>query len=203
MKISAGNVWPATRRGRLAGDALAASVAKLAEEAAQIEGSLAAARKKFDELDADSSGALEQGEIEKLAQWVFAQFHPDGEPMSPQQQDSEMAKLMELDTNKDGKLDFDEFSGWFDETAQKIFQFKREQRWLAAEAAKAADAAQAAQKKKKAGEGQEATARRGAQIQNAAAAAAAKRGLYAVTAGFLFTFAGCECSSSLCVVVRS
>ena len=28
-------------------------------------------------------------------------------------------------------------------------------------------------------------------------------GLYAVTAGFLFTFAGCECSSSLCVVVRS
>ena len=107
----------------------------------------------------------------------------------------------ELDTNKDGKLDFSEFSGWFDETAQKIFQFKHEQRWLQAEAAKAADAAQAAQKKK-AGEGPPATAQRGVQIQNAAAAAAAKRGLYAVTAGFLFTFAGCECSSSLCVSVR-
>eukprot|EP01045_Picozoa_sp_COSAG04_P032701 COSAG04_NODE_6499_length_1313_cov_3.001647_1_plen_237_part_10 len=112
----------------------AAMAAKGAEEAAEIDAQLQKAKAKFDELDTDKSGALEAGEIEKLAQWVFAQFHPDGEPMSPQQRDSELATLMELDTNKDGKLDFEEFGGWFAETAQQIFLYQHEQRWLQNEA---------------------------------------------------------------------
>ena len=91
------------------------------------------AHELFLHVDADKSGALEQGEIEKLAQWVFGQFHPDGEQMSPQQQDSQMAKLMELDVNHDGKIDFGEFGDWFNETAKSIYQYQHEQGWLARE----------------------------------------------------------------------
>ena len=102
------------------------------EQPKQIKAHLQKAKEKFDELDADDSGALESGEIEKLAQWVFGQFHPD-EQMSPQQQDSQMAKLMELDVNHDGKIDFGEFGDWFNETAKSIYQYQHEQGWLARE----------------------------------------------------------------------
>jgi len=103
------------------------------EQPKQIKAHLQKAKEKFDELDADDSGALESGEIEKLAQWVFGQFHPDGEQMSPQQQDSQMAKLMGLDVNHDGKIDFGEFGDWFNETAKSIYQYQHEQGWLARE----------------------------------------------------------------------
>ncbi len=135
----------------------------------EIKEHLKKAKKKFDALDADDSGALETEEIKKLAEWVFAQFHDDGEKMSEQQQDSEMAKLMELDTNKDGKLDFEEFGDWFNDTAKAIFQHNHEKRWLQREAEKKAAAEKRAEERAKAAEEKEAAEK--ARAEEAAAAA--------------------------------
>ena len=135
----------------------------------EIKEHLKKAKKKFDELDVDDSGALETEEIKKLAEWVFGEFHADGEKMSEQQCDSEMAKLMELDTNKDGKLDFEEFGDWFNDTAKAIFQHNHEKRWLQREAEKKAAAEKRAAERAKAAEEKEAAEK--ARAEEAAAAA--------------------------------
>ena len=43
-----------------------------------------AAQKKFEELDADQSGVLEDEEIYELAEWVWKSFRPNQEPSESQ-----------------------------------------------------------------------------------------------------------------------
>ena len=75
---------------------------------------LTKAKKKFNELDADGNGVLEGNELNDLTMWSWAQFHPGGVPLTEEAQTVQSAKLIKkLDTNGDGMMDFDEFSGWF------------------------------------------------------------------------------------------
>eukprot|EP00658_Telonema_sp_P-2_P035071 TRINITY_DN25556_c0_g1_i3.p1 TRINITY_DN25556_c0_g1~~TRINITY_DN25556_c0_g1_i3.p1 ORF type:complete len:334 (+),score=66.25 TRINITY_DN25556_c0_g1_i3:113-1114(+) len=55
---------------------------------------LSRARKKFDSLDADSNGVLRGEELLALSRWLWDSFHPDGEPLSAEQQQSEGDKLL-------------------------------------------------------------------------------------------------------------
>ena len=64
-----------------------------------------AGRAKFDELDKDGSGLLENAELLDVAAWVISSF---GEAASSIE-DAKMRMMQRLDTNKDGKLDFEEF----------------------------------------------------------------------------------------------
>ena len=75
---------------------------------------LTKAKKKFNELDADGNGVLEGNELNELTMWSWAQFHPGGVPLTEEAKMVQSAKLIKkLDTNGDGMMDFDEFSGWF------------------------------------------------------------------------------------------
>jgi CRP-like cAMP-binding protein len=79
------------------------------------------ARKKFDALDRDRSGALDGEELHELAMWVFASFHPGGQELSVPEREQEAQKIVaQLDANGDGKLDFSEFAEWFIETCTRI-----------------------------------------------------------------------------------
>jgi len=63
------------------------------------------AREKFDELDTDKSNFLENAELIKVAEWVISSF--GGVTTTLEEAKSRM--LQRIDSNKDGKLDFDEF----------------------------------------------------------------------------------------------
>lgn len=78
---------------------------------------LALAREKFAEFDANHSGYLDGDEMLILADWVWSVFSLDGSKI--RQIDSIRAKnrlLSKFDANSDGKLDFEEFALWFLET---------------------------------------------------------------------------------------
>ena len=51
---------------------------------------MARAQKKFAQLDADGSGKLQGEELAALAQWVFASFQPEKDPLLD---DAELAQL--------------------------------------------------------------------------------------------------------------
>ena len=71
------------------------------------------AHKKFDQLDLDGNGTLEEDELLRLANWVWNSFHPNGAPLSNAERQVEKDKLlMRLDTNEDQKMDFEEFADW-------------------------------------------------------------------------------------------
>ena len=71
------------------------------------------ARKKFDQLDLDGNGTLEEDELLRLANWVWNSFHPNGAPLGNAERQVEKDKLlMRLDTNEDQKMDFEEFADW-------------------------------------------------------------------------------------------
>ena len=60
---------------------------------------------KFNELDTDRSGMLENAELLQVAEWVISSF---GETASSLE-DAKARMMQRLDVNKDGKLDFEEF----------------------------------------------------------------------------------------------
>ena len=71
------------------------------------------AQKKFDQMDLDGSGALEENELLRLADWVWNSFNPGGCALSDEERVCEKDKLLQrLDNNADQKMDFDEFSDW-------------------------------------------------------------------------------------------
>ena len=91
-----------------------------------IDRELKRARKKFEQMDVDGSGALEAAEMEKLAMWVFDSFHPGGEPLAAERRQQEAQKLLgRMDADGDGRLDFDEFAAWFTRTCQSIGTYRR------------------------------------------------------------------------------
>lgn len=72
------------------------------------------ANKKFEEFDVDKSGHLESAELDQVVEWTMSAFS-DSDPKSYK------AKLIErIDTNKDGKLDRNEFMKLFDEYLTRI-----------------------------------------------------------------------------------
>ena len=84
------------------------------------------ARKKFNQLDKDGSGALDGDEMHELALWVFSSFHPGDEPLPPERREKEAAKLKKrLDKDGDGTLDFEEFAAWFKRTCEGIQRFRK------------------------------------------------------------------------------
>ena len=69
-----------------------------------MHGLIPKARDLFDQMDKDNSGTLEREELNALAQWVFSNFHPEGEVLSDEQRNTEAEKLMKrLDKNEDGR----------------------------------------------------------------------------------------------------
>ena len=71
---------------------------------------IAAAKKKFEELDVDKSGFLEKPEIDTLMKEVLSHYVEK----SPEEREKFQVTLInKIDTNKDGKLDFAEFSSLF------------------------------------------------------------------------------------------
>ena len=89
----------------------------------EVAKELRRAQKKFRIMDKDGSSTLTGDEIEALAAWVFASFHPGGEPMSAEQKTGEATKIRnKCDANGDGAISFDEFSLWFQNTADEIYR---------------------------------------------------------------------------------
>ena len=75
---------------------------------------LGRAQKKFDQLDTNSDGMLDERELLGLADWVWGSFHPGGRPLSQQERRAEADKLLgRLDANQDQQMDFDEFADWW------------------------------------------------------------------------------------------
>ena len=97
----------------------------------------------------DGNGVLEKEELLHLADWVWEMFHPDSKPLSKKLEVRLGHKLLyRCDSNHDGKMTFDEFSGWFTSTIADINRFRRE--YAHRKKAKAAAAAAAAAAKEKA-----------------------------------------------------
>lgn len=70
------------------------------------------AKSKFEELDADHSGALEREELDSLVSWVL-ESHV--EKTKEQKANFKNLLLTRIDVNKDGKLDITEFTDLFAE----------------------------------------------------------------------------------------
>lgn len=94
--------------------------------AVAVDPMLERAKKKFDQLDADGSGVLEGAELQALGEWVWSNFHPDGQPLSEAEKSEQGQKLLHrLDANTDGSMSFDEFGAWFNNTHAAIQRFRR------------------------------------------------------------------------------
>jgi len=83
------------------------------------------AKAKFRELDKDGSDSLEGDELVALAGWVWSSYHPEGVACSAEEKAAMVEKLMHrLDANEDGKLSFDEFEDYFEETAEAMRRYR-------------------------------------------------------------------------------
>ena len=76
-----------------------------------------AADNKFDELDTDKSGFLENDELVKVAEWVMSEF---GDKLGTDPTNVRKKIMTRLDANGDGKLDREEFSILFKITLQRM-----------------------------------------------------------------------------------
>lgn len=91
-----------------------------------LDKQIARAKKKFQQMDIDGNGVLDKEELLNLADWVFESFTPGGRRLSQDEKDMEVARIMATaDTDGDGLLEFDEFEGWFRETAARIYEQQR------------------------------------------------------------------------------
>jgi len=86
---------------------------------------LGRAKTKFDHFDIDKSGTLGSDEVLELADWVWNNFEPDGEPLTQSQRLNLANKLLEkYDDDGDGMLSFEEFVDWFLETHEFLEEAK-------------------------------------------------------------------------------
>jgi Ca2+-binding EF-hand superfamily protein len=100
------------------------------KERVLVEKELKRAKKKFERMDKDGNGTLDSEEVQGLAHWVFASFHPGEESLggggAGKQLEDMVARLTKrLDKDGDGRLDFDEFAAWFTRMCEDIYQFRR------------------------------------------------------------------------------
>jgi len=85
------------------------------------------ADKKFRELDLDESGILEGVELHALAAWAWASFRP-GEVISAGETRTETARILtQCDRDGSGTVSREEFGEWYEQTAEEIFKFKKEE----------------------------------------------------------------------------
>jgi len=80
------------------------------------------ARARFDELDVDKSGFLENKELEKVVQWVMESF---GTKLGTDPEVVKAKMMQRLDANKDGKLDPNEFQVLFLAVVQRMGLMQR------------------------------------------------------------------------------
>jgi len=85
------------------------------------------AQDKFEELDVDGSGQLEDRELFSLAEWVWKSFRP-GQNITEEDAAKEAAKIMRrCDTNGDGSLDGEEFRAYYAQTSEAMIKFNKKQ----------------------------------------------------------------------------
>lgn len=95
------------------------------------ESDIKQARAKFEELDVDNSGTLKGPEMKKLADWVSKHCHKisPGEDIYGHRLDRLGKHLMEqLDVNKDGEVEFDEFVNWYTTTNNQTMELSQAER---------------------------------------------------------------------------
>ena len=80
------------------------------------------ARARFDELDVDKSGYLENKELEKVTLWVLESF---GSKLGTDTETVKTKMMQRLDANKDGKLDPEEFQVLFLAIVQRMGLLQR------------------------------------------------------------------------------
>jgi calmodulin len=78
---------------------------------------VAAAKKKFEELDVDKSGFLETPEIETLMKEVLSHYV---EKSIEEREKFQVTLINKIDTNKDGKLDLNEFTKLWEEMMARL-----------------------------------------------------------------------------------
>ena len=73
------------------------------------------AKLRFIDLDTDGDGVLDRTEVPALVGWVWSNFKPSDAPLSREEEQTHSAYLMALcDKNRDGLINFGEFSRWFE-----------------------------------------------------------------------------------------
>jgi calmodulin len=80
------------------------------------------ARARFDEIDVDKSGYLENKELDKVTQWVMDSF---GSKLGTDPETVRAKMMQRLDANKDGKLDPNEFEMLFLAIVQRMGMMQR------------------------------------------------------------------------------
>jgi Ca2+-binding EF-hand superfamily protein len=92
---------------------------------AVVDRVLSKAEKKFNKFDRDKNGRLDLEELEAMAEWVWRNFHPGGEPIPQELRESEASKLLSRhDSDNDGSMDLAEFESWFKKTCVAIERFR-------------------------------------------------------------------------------
>lgn len=104
-----------TPRGVTAKEEVKRLRAVIAEKDHDLTRMLAVAR--FRELDKDNSGQLEKSELYDVVDWVIQAY---GKKIGSNKDDIKSKIMLRLDTNKDGKLDMDEFLILFNEMAARF-----------------------------------------------------------------------------------
>jgi len=87
---------------------------------------LGRAKTKFDQYDVDNSGTLGTDEVLQIADWVWQNFEPNGEPLKETQR-LELANHLidKYDRDNSKTLNFKEFVDWFLETTKRLEERER------------------------------------------------------------------------------
>jgi hypothetical protein len=93
-----------------------AALALTPEEAELIE-----MREKFEDIDKDGSGELDEAELKALLQNLFKEQNPEEKQAKLEKDAKKKAKeiLKTMDTDKSGTVDFAEFSAWWKDNKEK------------------------------------------------------------------------------------
>merc|ERR1740117_2191226 len=95
-------------------------MAETVTDNAKIKWKNARAQKKFNQLDTDGSGNLEEAELKALAEWVWTSFNPK-QKIAEAVRATEVTKIKEAcDKNKDGVIDKDEFLAYYEIICKEI-----------------------------------------------------------------------------------
>ena len=85
----------------------------------------AEAREKFSELDDDGNGYLEGVEIEQMAMWARSSLYPGQTPAASVLRKLSRVLAKTIDSDRDGKVDFDEFLTWFHDCKRNMKEMQK------------------------------------------------------------------------------